>query len=152
MPVMSKYSGAVAGAAALIGGATFVGLPAQQSRDAASLLRGSAGQVAASGSAAAAGSTDATSSGTSGTSSFGLVGVAGLAALALSGRRSSAAGRSSVVAVCAFDPSKEIGVCDPLLFWDPIGFCEGGTKEEFDRRRAVELKHGRICMFATIGR
>jgi hypothetical protein len=25
------------------------------------------------------------------------------------------------------------------------------TKEDFDRRRAVELKHGRICMFATIG-
>merc|ERR1711972_980660 len=44
-----------------------------------------------------------------------------------------------------------IGACDPLLFWDPIGFCAGGTKEEFDRRRAVELKHGRICMLATIG-
>eukprot|EP00913_Durusdinium_trenchii_P007459 g7011.t1 len=24
-------------------------------------------------------------------------------------------------------------------------------RKDFDRRRAVELKHGRICMFATIG-
>jgi hypothetical protein len=32
------------------------------------------------------------------------------------------------------------------------GYCGGDcTKEDFDRRRAVELKHGRICMFATIG-
>jgi len=53
---------------------------------------------------------------------------------------------------CAYDASKEIGACDPLLFWDPIGYCGGDcTKEDFDRRRAVELKHGRICMFATIG-
>eukprot|EP00913_Durusdinium_trenchii_P003624 g3352.t2 len=40
--------------------------------------------------------------------------------------------------------STEIGACDPLLFWDPIGYCGGDcTKEDFDRRRAVELKHGR---------
>ena len=32
------------------------------------------------------------------------------------------------------------------------GYCGGDcTKRDFDRRRAVELKHGRICMFATIG-
>ncbi|CAJ1404447.1 unnamed protein product [Effrenium voratum] len=52
----------------------------------------------------------------------------------------------------AYDASKEIGACDPLLFWDPIGYCGGDcTKQDFDRRRAVELKHGRICMFAALG-
>eukprot|EP00929_Paragymnodinium_shiwhaense_P118793 TRINITY_DN906_c1_g5_i2.p1 TRINITY_DN906_c1_g5~~TRINITY_DN906_c1_g5_i2.p1 ORF type:complete len:697 (-),score=189.89 TRINITY_DN906_c1_g5_i2:8-2098(-) len=61
-------------------------------------------------------------------------------------------GRSSQAIVAqAYDASKEIGACDPLLFWDPIGFCEGGSKEDFDRRRAVELKHGRLAMFATLG-
>jgi hypothetical protein len=44
--------------------------------------------------------------------------------------------RSAAVVLNAFDASKEIGACDPLLFWDPIGFCEGGTKEDFDRRQA----------------
>jgi hypothetical protein len=68
---------------------------------------------------------------------------------ALTGRRQRAA-RSQVVS-CAYDASKEIGACDPLLFWDPIGFCESGTKEDFDRRRAVELKHGRVCMVAALG-
>ena len=53
---------------------------------------------------------------------------------------------------CAYDASNEIGACDPLLFWDPVGYCQDGcTKEDFDRRRAVELKHGRLCMVATIG-
>jgi len=56
------------------------------------------------------------------------------------------------IARCAYDASGEIGACDPLLFWDPIGYCQDGcTKEDFDRRRAVELKHGRLCMVATIG-
>lgn len=68
---------------------------------------------------------------------------------ALTSRRQRAA-RSQVVS-CAYDASKEIGACDPLLFWDPIGFCESGTKEDFARRRAVELKHGRVCMVAALG-
>jgi len=72
------------------------------------------------------------------------------AAVAGSLRRQRAAPRSQTV-VCAYDASKELGACDPLLFWDPIGFCEAGTKEDFDRRRAVELKHGRVCMVAALG-
>lgn len=67
--------------------------------------------------------------------------------------------KSSCQIHCAFSTvtashlsCQEIGACDPLLFWDPIGYCGGDcTKQDFDRRRAVELKHGRICMFATIG-
>jgi len=85
-------------------------------------------------------------------SSAGLssMGIAGLAAVALAAGRPTA--QRGSIAVQAYDASKEIGACDPLLFWDPIGYCGGDcTKEDFDRRRAVELKHGRICMFATIG-
>eukprot|EP00403_Amphidinium_massartii_P021288 CAMPEP_0178403026 /NCGR_PEP_ID=MMETSP0689_2-20121128/17155_1 /TAXON_ID=160604 /ORGANISM="Amphidinium massartii, Strain CS-259" /LENGTH=225 /DNA_ID=CAMNT_0020023965 /DNA_START=103 /DNA_END=776 /DNA_ORIENTATION=+ len=80
------------------------------------------------------------------------VGLASTGAVALASSKTRAVQRSSTVARMAYDASKEIGACDPLLLWDPIGFCtEGCTKEDFDRRRAVELKHGRICMFATIG-
>ncbi|CAE8582890.1 unnamed protein product [Polarella glacialis] len=145
MPVMSKCSGAtMAGAAALIGGAAFVGLPSGSSSSASRPTEVSLRGVAQSSSSAAPQSSSCCSS-------LGGLGVAGLAALALSSGRRSAASRSSVVACAAYDASKQIGACDPLLFWDPIGFCEGGTKEEFDRRRAVELKHGRLCMFATLG-
>merc|ERR1719387_544583 len=57
-----------------------------------------------------------------------------------------------VTALAAYDASKEFGACDPLLFWDPVGFCGGDcTKEDFDRRRAVEIKHGRVCMLACLG-
>mmetsp|Transcript_4186 Transcript_4186/g.9480 ORF Transcript_4186/g.9480 Transcript_4186/m.9480 type:complete len:698 (-) Transcript_4186:117-2210(-) len=82
------------------------------------------------------------------------VGAGCLALAAAAGRKGNkerGAARGAALVSCAFDASKEIGACDPLLFWDPIGFCEGGTKEDFDRRRAVELKHGRVCMFAAIG-
>eukprot|EP00435_Cladocopium_sp_Y103_P066719 s134_g29.t1 len=103
-----------------------------------------------------------------GSTILGAAGVASVAGLlgAMSLARPSS--RSSVVR-CAYDASKEIGACDPLLFWDPIGCSALGIwhygnesdmlwkfflkkdVEDFDRRRAVELKHGRICMFATIG-
>eukprot|EP00448_Togula_jolla_P015804 CAMPEP_0170592966 /NCGR_PEP_ID=MMETSP0224-20130122/13197_1 /TAXON_ID=285029 /ORGANISM="Togula jolla, Strain CCCM 725" /LENGTH=147 /DNA_ID=CAMNT_0010916889 /DNA_START=46 /DNA_END=485 /DNA_ORIENTATION=- len=66
-------------------------------------------------------------------------------------RGSTSAGQNKAVVLSAYNASQEIGACDPLLFWDPIGFCEGGTKEDFDRRRAVELKHGRLSMLACLG-
>jgi len=134
---MSKVS-AVAGAAAIIGTSAFVSLPAQQNRETStSSMRGARAFQTTPGSA-------------SSSAVFGF-GVAGLAAsaVALSGRRGASC--NAVVACAAYDASNEIGACDPLLFWDPIGFCESGTKEDFDRRRAVELKHGRLCMFASIG-
>ncbi|CAJ1337769.1 unnamed protein product [Effrenium voratum] len=81
---------------------------------------------------------------------LGSLALGGLGLAALASRGTS---RSSAPSACrVYDASKEIGACDPLLFWDPIGYCQGDcTKQDFDRRRAVELKHGRICMFATIG-
>ena len=46
---------------------------------------------------------------------------------------------------------EEIGVLAPLGFFDPLGLCADGNEEVFARRRAVELKHGRVSMLATLG-
>merc|ERR1712050_52732 len=51
----------------------------------------------------------------------------------------------------AFDPATELGVQEPVGFWDPLGFTSDGDEAAFKRRRSVELKHGRVCMAATIG-
>merc|ERR1712084_140407 len=45
----------------------------------------------------------------------------------------------------------ELGVQPPVGFWDPLEFTKDGNKENFKRRRAVELKHGRVSMYACIG-
>merc|ERR1719486_1772240 len=45
----------------------------------------------------------------------------------------------------------ELGVQGPVGFWDPVGFTADGDVAAFKRRRSVELKHGRICMLATMG-
>jgi len=45
----------------------------------------------------------------------------------------------------------ELGVQAPVGFWDPLGLAADGDVDNFKRRRAVELKHGRICMLACIG-
>merc|ERR1711869_103847 len=45
----------------------------------------------------------------------------------------------------------ELGVQEPVGFWDPLGFTADGDVASFQRRRSVELKHGRICMLATMG-
>jgi len=83
---------------------------------------------------------------------------------ALAGRRSSKArasdaamvprhffGGDSGPAYKAFDPSTELGVQEPLGFWDPLGFSSDNDEAAFKRRRSVELKHGRVSMAATIG-
>ena len=38
----------------------------------------------------------------------------------------------------------ELGVQAPVGFWDPAGLSSDGSIENFKRRRAVEIKHGRI--------
>jgi hypothetical protein len=45
----------------------------------------------------------------------------------------------------------ELGVQEPVGFWDPLGLSADGDAATFKRRRAAEIKHGRICMYATIG-
>merc|ERR1719373_334447 len=44
----------------------------------------------------------------------------------------------------------ELGVTAPLGVYDPLGWLDG-EPEAFERRRAVERKHGRICMAAMVG-
>merc|ERR1711976_901731 len=45
----------------------------------------------------------------------------------------------------------ELGVQAPVGFWDPLGLAADGDADTFKRRRAAELKHGRISMLACIG-
>merc|ERR1711879_804107 len=45
----------------------------------------------------------------------------------------------------------ELGVQPPVGFWDPLGLSSDGDLDTFKRRRAVEIKHGRISMLACIG-
>eukprot|EP00526_Cylindrotheca_closterium_P023669 CAMPEP_0113620964 /NCGR_PEP_ID=MMETSP0017_2-20120614/10697_1 /TAXON_ID=2856 /ORGANISM="Cylindrotheca closterium" /LENGTH=196 /DNA_ID=CAMNT_0000530667 /DNA_START=100 /DNA_END=690 /DNA_ORIENTATION=- /assembly_acc=CAM_ASM_000147 len=47
--------------------------------------------------------------------------------------------------------ANEIGAQVPLGYWDPLGLCADGNKENFDRLRYVELKHGRVAMLAVVG-
>ncbi|KAL9138977.1 Light-harvesting complex [Amphidinium carterae] len=51
----------------------------------------------------------------------------------------------------SFDPSKELGVQEPLGFWDPAGFMKEGDEALFRRYRQTEIKHGRVAMLATMG-
>uniref|UniRef100_A0A7R9ZP41 Uncharacterized protein n=1 Tax=Craspedostauros australis TaxID=1486917 RepID=A0A7R9ZP41_9STRA len=44
----------------------------------------------------------------------------------------------------------ELGVTEPLGVFDPLGWLET-EPEAFERRRAVERKHGRIAMMAMLG-
>merc|ERR550539_2324900 len=44
----------------------------------------------------------------------------------------------------------ELGVTEPLGVYDPLGWLET-EPEAFERRRAVERKHGRVAMAAVIG-
>merc|ERR1719157_231794 len=44
----------------------------------------------------------------------------------------------------------ELGVTEPLGVYDPLGWL-ATQPESFERRRAVERKHGRIAMAAVVG-
>merc|ERR1712244_130987 len=44
----------------------------------------------------------------------------------------------------------ELGVTEPLGVFDPLGWLET-QPEAFERRRAVERKHGRVAMAAVVG-
>lgn len=45
----------------------------------------------------------------------------------------------------------ELGVQPPLGYWDPAGLAKDGNLGNYVRRRTVELKHGRVCMLASLG-
>ena len=44
----------------------------------------------------------------------------------------------------------ELGITEPLGVFDPLGWLET-EPEAFERRRAVERKHGRVAMAAVVG-
>ena len=44
----------------------------------------------------------------------------------------------------------ELGATAPLGVYDPLGWLDG-EPEAFERRRAVERKHGRVAMMAVVG-
>merc|ERR1712203_594543 len=45
----------------------------------------------------------------------------------------------------------ELGAQEPVGFWDPLGLAADGDSATFLRRRETEIKHGRVCMLATMG-
>jgi len=45
----------------------------------------------------------------------------------------------------------DTGVQAPTGFWDPAGFTRDVSNFDYQRRREVEVKHGRVAMLATIG-
>jgi len=50
-----------------------------------------------------------------------------------------------------FDPASEIGITQPLGYFDPLGFCKVGDERGFHKLRSAEIKHGRVAMLAAIG-
>eukprot|EP00930_Biecheleria_cincta_P032352 TRINITY_DN2244_c0_g1_i3.p1 TRINITY_DN2244_c0_g1~~TRINITY_DN2244_c0_g1_i3.p1 ORF type:complete len:460 (+),score=86.43 TRINITY_DN2244_c0_g1_i3:27-1406(+) len=50
-----------------------------------------------------------------------------------------------------FDPRKQVGICAPMGYFDPLNLCEISNRKDFRWKRASELKHGRVAMLACIG-
>ena len=48
-------------------------------------------------------------------------------------------------------PAKNEIVKTPLGYWDPLGLADGKDDSTIAWYRAAELKHGRICMIASLG-
>ena len=49
-----------------------------------------------------------------------------------------------------FEPKNELGVTEPLGFWDPLGISPK-DEQTFYEYRVCEIKHGRVAMMACIG-
>jgi len=91
-------------------------------------------------------------------STLGLAAAGSTAVLAVASARRNKSSKltrnffgDSSPASAAFDPAKQLGVQDPIGYWDPLGLSADTDEATFKRRRAVEIKHGRIAMYATIG-
>eukprot|EP00441_Pelagodinium_beii_P005648 CAMPEP_0197703366 /NCGR_PEP_ID=MMETSP1338-20131121/125398_1 /TAXON_ID=43686 ORGANISM="Pelagodinium beii, Strain RCC1491" /NCGR_SAMPLE_ID=MMETSP1338 /ASSEMBLY_ACC=CAM_ASM_000754 /LENGTH=1053 /DNA_ID=CAMNT_0043287261 /DNA_START=110 /DNA_END=3272 /DNA_ORIENTATION=+ len=135
----SSTTAAALGAAgvALLGGSAFV---ASSSTQSSASLRATVAHGASQASTSQPSSTGNMQVG------FGTVATASLAAFLTRGGRPAAAGK---ITLQAFE--SELGVQAPVGFWDPLGLARDGDVEAFQRRRSVELKHGRIAMLATMG-
>jgi hypothetical protein len=60
-------------------------------------------------------------------------------------------GDSGTSSYASFDLATRTGIQEPVGFRDPLGLSTDKNEETFKRRRADEIKHGRIVMYATIG-
>merc|ERR1712183_1070697 len=45
----------------------------------------------------------------------------------------------------------EVGVFPPFGYWDPLGFAAQTSAGQIAYFREAELKHGRVCMLASVG-
>ena len=61
----------------------------------------------------------------------------------------SSSSSSSSSAASASVSETGLGIQAPLGFWDPLGLSRDAAT--LNRRRAVEIKHGRVAMYATMG-
>merc|ERR1712060_404279 len=50
-----------------------------------------------------------------------------------------------------FRPCDQLGVTEPLGFFDPLGLSIMVDEEGFRHFRAAEIKHGRVAMLAAVG-
>merc|ERR1719436_903406 len=60
-------------------------------------------------------------------------------------------GGSSTPAPAVFKPEEQFGACEPLGFFDPLGFSAASDESYFRELREAELKHGRVAMIAAVG-
>lgn len=76
-----------------------------------------------------------------------------VAAVAMAAKRGTAATaqRRAVVSTHGYDASKEIGVTEPMGFFDPCNFMKDADEATFKDYREKEIKHGRVSMLALIG-
>jgi len=51
----------------------------------------------------------------------------------------------------SFEARSMPGTCDPIGFFDPVGFTKNASEGRIRFYREVELKHGRISMLAALG-
>ena len=103
----------------------------------------------------------ATGTGSAEQTSVNLVGLLAIGGATLAAARSSRRRRSDVTRnffggdspayAASFDPATQLGVQEPLGFWDPLGLSADKDEATFKRRRAVEIKHGRIAMYGCMG-
>merc|ERR1712050_239322 len=50
-----------------------------------------------------------------------------------------------------WEQDDRVGVFPPFSYWDPLGLAVGTSAGQLAYFREAELKHGRICMLASLG-
>ncbi|CAE8595744.1 unnamed protein product [Polarella glacialis] len=144
---------ATVGLAALCGGTAFLTSGPQQAGTATSLRAAAATQIGAVPAAATAEASSAVPLAAVG--SAAAVGATLVAAASTRRRTQKVArnffGGDGTPARPSFEVSQQSGIQEPIGFFDPLGLSADNDEATFKRRRTVEIKHGRVAMFATMG-